>query len=350
MSVSLVVLAMFVSPRPRRPNRGRIRRRLSCVMCYLEATMRLSYLLALPLVASLGALMACLVELNPIASCGDGFVDKLAAEQCEPGDPSTYTQFCIDRGGVARDDSVCDPVRCVLVADNCDYCGNGKRDEGEECDGDDLGGVTCPGAAGVPSCNSDCTLDLSTCEACGNGQLDLDEECDPAMDPMDLAAQMPCTELVSPAGVSRVYGSGVSTRCTRKCLWDRSSCSYCQNEQLDGEVAVDFEGMIKLEPEVCDNGVAAIDRLHQHCKSVCGSNYDVECNYRCASNCRDFDVAAVPTDELECCTAAGEACPYDGEGKLQPGRRRCCREDDHPGEVPCETFIDDNQVQKYVCR
>ena len=51
-----------------------------------------------------------------------------------------------------------------------------------------------------------------------------------------------------------------------------------------------------------------------------------------------------------CDHAAGEACPYDGEGKLQPGRRRCCREDDHPGEVPCETFIDDNQVQKYVCR
>lgn len=311
--------------------------------------MRPSNLLALSLAASLGATTACLVELNPSGSCGDGFIDKLAGELCEPGDPTSYSQFCAELGGVARDASVCDPERCVLVASACELCGNGTVDAGEQCDGDDLHGGTCPGGAGVPTCRLDCTLDMSACQACGNGELDVDEECDPEMDPGDFALDIPCTELVSPAGVSRRYGSGVSNRCTRSCLWDRSNCSYCMNDQLDGAAAVDFDGKITLEAEVCDENIAEADMLHQHCKQVCGSNYVVECNYKCAANCRDFDVAAIPVDQLGCCTARGEACPYDDNHNLLPGRVPCCWEKDHPGDEPCQAIFN-NGIQFSVCR
>ena len=310
--------------------------------------MRLSVSLALSLSASLGALSACLVELHPSASCGDGFIDRLAGEQCEPGDVASYEPFCASLGGTARDSSVCDPDRCVLVASACDLCGNGRIDAGEQCDGDDLNGGTCPGP-GAPTCRFDCTLDTSTCQTCGNGELDVDEECDPGPHPGSFAGQIPCTNLVSPAGVSRRYGSGVATQCTSGCLWDRSNCSYCMNDQLDGAAAVDFEGKITLEPEVCDEDVAAVDLLRMHCQTVCGSNYTVECNYKCASDCRDFDVAAVPADELDCCTSLGEACPYDENGNLLAGRVPCCWEQGHPGDEPCQAIFN-NGTQTRVCR
>ncbi len=48
-------------------------------------------------------------------------------------------------------------------------CGDGHKDEGEACDGPDLGGATCadiPGfGAGTLACGPDCTLDASGCEA-----------------------------------------------------------------------------------------------------------------------------------------------------------------------------------------
>jgi hypothetical protein len=51
-------------------------------------------------------------------------------------------------------------------------CGNDTLDDGEECDGSDLGGETCdslcldgPGTGELPSCNLDCTLNFANCTA-----------------------------------------------------------------------------------------------------------------------------------------------------------------------------------------
>jgi hypothetical protein len=59
-------------------------------------------------------------------------------------------------------------------------CGDGQVSQGEQCDGDALGGATCASlgfASGTLSCDQ-CHLDASKCTACGNGAINGKEECD----------------------------------------------------------------------------------------------------------------------------------------------------------------------------
>lgn len=297
--------------------------------------MRFGSRLAMTLAASLGVAAGCLIDLEPRPDCGDGYIDPLAGEDCEPGLIDSYAPRCEERGLVAGP-AACAPKICTFDEDGCSACGNGVVDEGEECDPTDMLQPTCPGA-GVATCRDDCTLDLSACSSCGNGELDVDEECDFALDIGDIAAQIPCSDLDSPGGITRRYGSGVATKCTSKCEWDRSGCSYCQNHRLeDDEVVeglyVDFEQKIQPAPEVCDNEQADPEELVSHCQDQCGGSYRVNCNFQCANDCQTFDKAAIPAAELGCCTARGEACP-----KPQEGRPPCCRELTHPDEDPCES-------------
>lgn len=48
-------------------------------------------------------------------------------------------------------------------------CGNGIKEQGEECDGSDFGSLSCGDfgcSGGILSCSASCTLDMSACEAC----------------------------------------------------------------------------------------------------------------------------------------------------------------------------------------
>ena len=77
-----------------------------------------------------------------------------------------------------------DPVARVSDRDASSSCGNGVLDQGEECDGADLGGQSCQNrgyVGGDLACSADCHLDYSGCTVppdCGNGRLDDNEECD----------------------------------------------------------------------------------------------------------------------------------------------------------------------------
>ncbi len=69
-----------------------------------------------------------------------------------------------------------------------DPCGDGSIDPGEECDGVDLGGLTCVDQGfdmGQLGCNDDCTFDTSACELieefCGDGIVNNGEQCEPGM-------------------------------------------------------------------------------------------------------------------------------------------------------------------------
>ncbi|MBI3184144.1 MAG: VCBS repeat-containing protein [Myxococcales bacterium] len=64
-------------------------------------------------------------------------------------------------------------------------CNDGKIDQGEDCDGSQLGGATCKSLgfdSGSLACGSDCKLVTAGCvRRCGNGSLEVGEECDGAL-------------------------------------------------------------------------------------------------------------------------------------------------------------------------
>lgn len=320
--------------------------------------MRFGLLLALPLAAALGGAAACLIDLDPPRDCGDGYVDTLAGEDCEPGLPDSYAGRCEELGQVARP-AACAADTCTFNPAGCGRCGNGVVDAGEQCDPADMNQPTCPGE-GVATCRDDCTIDDSGCPPCGNGVIDIDEECDKAAD--NSGAMVDCRDLISPGGIARRYGSGHATDCTSACKWNRSLCSYCGNDRLESDdvmgVFVDFEGDITPPPEVCDNDQADRDKLVDFCQQteVCGGNFRVECSAGCAPGCLDF--TAPPDGDASCCTARGEDCPYNQNPPFDlkdETRAPCCRQFTHPDE-PVEKLCDtvtigeDPVVIRRLCR
>ena len=123
--------------------------------------------------------------------CGNGV--REGAESCDGGDLGDHTcgDFEPGRRGAARpapsersvlsDGLACTPT-CEFDLSGCDdLCGNGRAEEGEDCDGEDLGDHSCAddGRTGTMTCTSDCNLDDSACTyVCGNGVADPGEECD----------------------------------------------------------------------------------------------------------------------------------------------------------------------------
>ncbi len=110
--------------------------------------------------------------------CGNGAVD--AGEECDSDDLDGLA--CADVGffgGTLR----CS-ASCTLNTGACTQCGNGLLDDAlEECDGANLGGVTCQDldvdfTGGAPTCTSTCVLSAATCTQCGNGLVEPGEQCD----------------------------------------------------------------------------------------------------------------------------------------------------------------------------
>ena len=108
-------------------------------------------------------------------------------------------------------------------------CGNGVRNGGEACDGADLGGLTCAdihlyynGTTGL-ACTKDCTLDTSGCgDFCGDGRKNGPEACDGN----DLGGA-DCTTFgaYEPAGLG----------CSSSCTFDISGCgARCGDAIVNG--------------------------------------------------------------------------------------------------------------------
>jgi len=118
----------------------------------------------------------CGVDTSGCGFCGDGVVQD-GFEQCDTqGEPFPCelinpawegTAFCFD---------------CLYETAECtNKCGNGTLDDGEACDGMDLGGTTCDDlgfVGGTLACAPDCEFSTAACETCGNGVVDPGESCD----------------------------------------------------------------------------------------------------------------------------------------------------------------------------
>ncbi|MGB1017195.1 MAG: hypothetical protein ACPG4T_23865, partial [Nannocystaceae bacterium] len=190
------------------------------------------HLLALSLGLGLPIVSGCLLELDHEVACGDGYVDSLAGESCDPGVPSSYENAC---EGTSRPLGIggCDPNTCQIInsAAQCATCGDGVVDGDEQCDSDNVQGQACL-AGGTLRCVN-CMIDKTGCNKCGNGDDDPGEECDyrkPNIE--ELAAEISCLGLPSPY-IGIPYGGGGTTRCNSECRWDRNTCSYCGNNIIN---------------------------------------------------------------------------------------------------------------------
>ncbi|MFH2005871.1 MAG: DUF4215 domain-containing protein [bacterium] len=118
-------------------------------------------------------------------------------------------------------DAACDTANgetCQLCQqDCCPSCGNAAIDAGEQCDGANLGGVTCANlcyTGGTATCTGWCTLDLSGCTgpgpSCGDGVAECGEACDGA-------------DLLGNTCASLGFAPGTLV-CDSGCAFDVSSC------------------------------------------------------------------------------------------------------------------------------
>jgi hypothetical protein len=266
---------------------------------------------------------ACLVDLEHTLACGDGYVDALAGEQCEPGDRQSYIDACV---GTSRPfgDGACDPETCQIINTKlqCVFCGDGLIDAaaGEECDGSTVG-VPCWGE-GTPSCKQ-CKIDFSTCDNCGNGVVDEGEECDDiGMDggiviPRPCAGTIELEPLRSPY-MNLPYSSGSAVSCLPNCTYDRTSCGYCGNGNVDPPLRVSIMDQAVSLAEVCDGDMFDKDLLAEE-YPLC-EDLGAQANVACEPNCLDY----VERAGAACCLPKGSVCPADGD------ELRCCYEYAHP--------------------
>jgi hypothetical protein len=300
--------------------------------------------------AWLGAVLgpACTLELPSGFSCGDGHWNREAGEECDPGVPESFENACV---GTSRPDGFadCDPETCEIINDlqQCGVCGDRKVDEilGEQCDGDELNGAKCPGGVGELQCSTSCRFDTSACRSCGNGRIDPGEECDPNLG-LDVLVDKPeCKDLESPYGDALPYSAGVPGSCRSDCRWERTTCSYCGNQQLESDgYVVDFDGT-KAIPEWCDGNDFDRGTLEEKlADSTCTSaSAELRPIVECAPNCLDF----IPVDRPQpCCYKPGADCPADDS------LVRCCYEAENPGSSvePCQVIIVNQDNFLEVCR
>ncbi len=232
---------------------------------------------------------SCVVELQHTLVCGDGYIDEIVGEECDPGLPESYEKGCDNTGIEGR--AHCDDITCTIV---CEGCGDGivqrsADDEirDEECD-----------------------------EGPYSGARALETE----------ATQ--CVGLVS-GDPETSYGSGVTRNCTALCYYDRTPCSYCGNGSADD--ALDLAPWISgqeatARAEDCDG-----DEFRPSFKAeTCPGE---ELNATCGEDCR-----IVPRSDPPCCVPEGDLC-----SPTTP----CCHVFTHPNElIHCENPITGDPVDE----
>lgn len=288
---------------------------------------------------------ACLLRLDDEISCGDGYVDAAAGEECDPALPSSYEDGCPVLGMAD-----CDPVTCELINDaaQCSVCGDDRVDvdRGEECDGDNLGGNVCPGGNGSLQCSTTCMLDYTECEACGNGVVDEGEECD-YENVGGFASERPCAgsvddEVEPLSSPDKPFVSGSTTVCRTDCRWDRSGCGFCGDGVRDDALPV--QEAVSSAVEWCDGEIFDDGRLIEVFGNLCDDPEHERPAVACGDDCRSF----VAIDN-GCCLRHNAACP-EGEMGEPPSGLPCCWAVSHPGEDPCYTSFEADGSARRLCR
>ncbi len=139
--------------------------------------------------------------------------DDLGGETCESQGFGGGMLYCLDN---------CEGFstgHCISA-----QCGNGEKNLDEECDGDDLGGATCADYGftdGSLFCDPYCKIDYSECYACGNDIKEGPEDCDGPQ-----LGGMSCENVG--------YTGGVLS-CNADCTYDESGCFLCGDDICETE-------------------------------------------------------------------------------------------------------------------
>ncbi len=173
-------------------------------------------------------------------------------------------------------------------------CGNGVIDQGEDCDGDNLGAMTCQVlgySGGNIFCTGSCTIDNSGCTGgpgCGDGVQTDDEECDCGS-----------TEDNRPATCKSPNTDDPDADCRLDCTLRR-----CGDGILD-----------TLHEEECDDGDANSDSEPDACRTDCTLPF-------CGDGITDPSLGEECDDGN---TSSGDGCTADcqneacGNGVIDPG-------------------------------
>lgn len=162
---------------------------------------------------------------NNNSICGNGIKEQ--GEQCDGLDLGGADCESLNLGEGELD---CSPT-CAFDTSGCAIsteCGNNVKEGGEVCDGEDLGGQSCSTqefVGGDLRCREDCTgFDFSGCynEYCGDGEINGNEECDGT----NLGGLNTCAD----HGCRRQS----EVTCNSNCTFDLSACQSGHDEDGDG--------------------------------------------------------------------------------------------------------------------
>jgi len=249
------------------------------------------------------------------SACGDGVIGS--TESCDDGnllDGDGCDPECeVERGWRCEDE----PSTCVNL------CGNSTLDDGEECDGDDLGDQTCSavmgmGTTGTLACSAQCLLDTTGCitPGCGNSVVEGTEECDDGNTSNQDACLNNCRDATCGDGYqwsgSEPCDDGNTSNqdaCLNSCEAARCGDGYrwlAEEECDDGNTTTGDGCSANCVLEYCGDGTVQsgigeeCEGGVRSCATTCGSSGQQSC----AATCK-WGLCIPPT---ETCNAADDDC------------------------------------------
>ena len=209
-------------------------------------------------------------ECSPADGCNNGRLDD--GEECDGSLFRNGISSCkaYDAKRYASGNLKCNA--CIVDTSGCTLaCGNGQIDDGEECDGANLNGLTCKNYFGATATGSltcqNCKINTSDCRYCGDGKLNEDSASDEECDGNELIYES-CVDFSS-----LLYSSGDLT-CQADCTLDISACVVrprCGDGNIDTDLGEACDGA-NIHSATCAEylGVPALDGM-PFCKSDCSA-------------------------------------------------------------------------------
>ena len=213
-------------------------------------------------------------------NCGIGSPSVCAAPETCAICPQDCCPTCYN--GVPDAAYRCDvPANCASCSGCAPCCGNNVREgtgpTGELCDGTDIS-EDCADlglGTGPLTCAADCTYVTDQCDTCGNGQFDPgEEECEPGINDSQT-----CEDLM---GFGFDHGTPVcQTSGPNRCTYDTSDCSNCGNRNVEGSEQCDdgnfvdsdgctndcrnctYSGLVPVNPQVCGGQCGSVGSFFQ---------------------------------------------------------------------------------------